>query len=440
MAKKVSWSETIDDDRQVDLVTDSQEKGEYTMKNIKNEATEVVITNNIIDVDNDVIDAEDYTPPFVRERHEQGAVMSLNGMVNCSIEAGHHLMALKDNLPHGEFGKSLQIVGIDHRKANKLMAITAKIGNSNSTLTSNLGIEKSYALSRLPKETLDELFDGGDIDGMSLEDVKTIPVRELEKRIKEATDSLKKENESIKKELTEKDAIHSKLLDTREEQIRRLEVEPDEEAIAAIKLQVEAEFEAELKKARQEVADEQEIRAEMLANRDRKIAELNEIVNQEGKTEQAIAEAKTNLEKEFEAKFLVAETEFKRKETALNELLASKEELIKQKTIAFQDQTLVAEAEVKAVLPMIEKLRPMASQFLFAIKEMYTQLNDAKHLSKLARERLFRIAVSEATSLTNKLNESLNWILYISHDIIEEFGAEYMEKLENGEFVDEVFG
>ncbi|MFR2960089.1 MAG: DUF3102 domain-containing protein [Streptococcus salivarius] len=87
-------------------------------------------------------------------------------------EIGRRLNHVKENdLAHGQFGKWLNKVGINHREANRMMKIVKELPNS--TTWSNLGNRALYLLATLPEEEKQEQI-------QKIEQGETPTARELE--------------------------------------------------------------------------------------------------------------------------------------------------------------------------------------------------------------------------------------------------------------------
>lgn len=87
-------------------------------------------------------------------------------------EIGRRLNHVKENdLAHGQFGKWLNKVGINHREANRMMKIVKELPNS--TTWSNLGNRALYLLATLPEEKKQEQI-------QKIEQGETPTARELE--------------------------------------------------------------------------------------------------------------------------------------------------------------------------------------------------------------------------------------------------------------------
>jgi len=59
-------------------------------------------------------------------------------------------------LAHGEFGKWLESIGMNHRVANQIMKVTSELGDEKWRTSSNLGMEALYQIATLPPDQRDQ--------------------------------------------------------------------------------------------------------------------------------------------------------------------------------------------------------------------------------------------------------------------------------------------
>ena len=92
------------------------------------------------------------------------------------IEIGKRLIAVKEQLPHGEWGKWLEEkVDFTHQTANKFMKVAEEMSNYASMR--NIGTAKIFALLSLPQEKRQDFIESHPVDEMT--------TRELQQAIKE---------------------------------------------------------------------------------------------------------------------------------------------------------------------------------------------------------------------------------------------------------------
>lgn len=129
------------------------------------------------------------------------------------IEIGKRLMLVKENLPHGEWGKWLaEKVDFSHTSANRFMQVAKEFSNSPTLV--NLPPSKVFALLDLPPEEREGFIQSNPVDEMSTRELQqTIKEKkDLEKKLKaaekgaQAAEKLKKELDETKRQLSEAQA------------------------------------------------------------------------------------------------------------------------------------------------------------------------------------------------------------------------------------------
>ncbi|WP_194746562.1 DUF3102 domain-containing protein [Staphylococcus chromogenes] len=101
------------------------------------------------------------------------------------FEIGRRLKHVKENdLAHGEFGKWLEKVDVNHRVAQKMIKIASN-PELNTTMSSHLGMEALYEIATLPEleRTKEHITSSGEIktpDEMTIREL-----RELKKQLKQ---------------------------------------------------------------------------------------------------------------------------------------------------------------------------------------------------------------------------------------------------------------
>jgi len=136
------------------------------------------------------------------------------------IEIGKRLVAVKESLPHGEFGSYLkEKVAFSERTAQNFMKVAREF--SNTKALADLEPTKVYALLDLPIEEREEFVSvPHEINGQ-VKTVEEMTTRELQKTIKERDAALKtlesakkiaiEKSEEAKKNLDERFEVESKL-------------------------------------------------------------------------------------------------------------------------------------------------------------------------------------------------------------------------------------
>lgn len=104
------------------------------------------------------------------------------------FEIGRRLKHVKENdLAHGQFGKWLESVGMNHRVANQMMKVAAELDGEKWRTSSNLGMEALYQIATMPEEqryrphTIPSTGEVKTVDEMTVREL-----REVKKALKEA--------------------------------------------------------------------------------------------------------------------------------------------------------------------------------------------------------------------------------------------------------------
>jgi hypothetical protein len=153
------------------------------------------------------------------------------------LEMGKCLIRIKAHEEHGRFAKALENVGLSHRGANYAMAAARKF--SNSQMFANLGASKMIALTVLDDDDVSTLASGGDVNGMTLDDIDRMSNRELRENFRKEREKVKKEKEARKKDReAQEKAIAQKEMKINElDQQLRYQQPPTKEQIALAELQ-----------------------------------------------------------------------------------------------------------------------------------------------------------------------------------------------------------
>ncbi|MFT5871131.1 MAG: chromosome segregation ATPase [Clostridium sp.] len=116
------------------------------------------------------------------------------------IEIGKRLVAVKEGLPHGEFGKWLdEKVDFSQQTANKFMKVANEFEDY-ATLR-NLGTGKIFALLSLPQEEREEFIQTNPVEGMTTKEFQQAikDKKELENKLKTAEAQIETERNSYEK-------------------------------------------------------------------------------------------------------------------------------------------------------------------------------------------------------------------------------------------------
>jgi len=103
-----------------------------------------------------------------------------------SVEIGLQLMMLKASVRHGEFMPRLELLGYSFREAQRFMMAARKFhGASNARLLEAVDtVSKLKELSALEDDELDALKSGGEVQGITLDSIKYMTVKELRAAIR----------------------------------------------------------------------------------------------------------------------------------------------------------------------------------------------------------------------------------------------------------------
>ena len=134
--------------------------------------------------------------------------------VEACLEVGRGLRVLKEACEHGQFISRIDALGIEVRVAQKFMASAAKFSNAASTplLKAARNQTKLFEMLVLDDEQIEELELTGQTGELKLDDVATMSVKELRKKLRE----LKAEVEAAEERI----AVRGQQRDEAEEQAR----------------------------------------------------------------------------------------------------------------------------------------------------------------------------------------------------------------------------
>ncbi|WP_339615216.1 DUF3102 domain-containing protein [uncultured Gilvimarinus sp.] len=121
----------------------------------------------------------------VREALERGA--------RAMVDAGRHLVVIKEHVEHGEWVESITRIGLPARAAQKMMQAAVKYlssPGSQKVLESAGSKTKALELLVLDDDELEQLGDGKTVAGIDLDDVEKMSCSELRKKLREARESI----------------------------------------------------------------------------------------------------------------------------------------------------------------------------------------------------------------------------------------------------------
>lgn len=99
--------------------------------------------------------------------------------VDESLKIGEHLLLLKESLPHGEFIPAVERLGVIARTAQLLMASAHRLSHRPQVCKHCFNESMLFALLPLDDDQLGELERTGCVDGLRLEDMAGMTVKQL---------------------------------------------------------------------------------------------------------------------------------------------------------------------------------------------------------------------------------------------------------------------
>lgn len=172
--------------------------------------------------------------PYDRTRIENETRFYLAQSAEAMLEAGKRLLLLKEHELHGDFTESLERIGINPRTGRALIQASVKFGNSKRQALAVLGKTKLLELVTESDEDLDELADGGTIAGLHLDEIDRMTTRELKAALREAKAKAKEDGEISERILADKD----KKINELDAKLTRREAMPEAEKHAELEKQL----------------------------------------------------------------------------------------------------------------------------------------------------------------------------------------------------------
>lgn len=120
--------------------------------------------------------------------------------VESCMEIGKRLLLIKEQTPHGEFNKRIEMLNFTPRMAQKFMSAVLKFSktNSNSLLHKAGNQTKLLELVMLDDDEIELIEQGGSIGDVSLDTIETMSVRELKKALRDAKSDIEAKEQVIK--------------------------------------------------------------------------------------------------------------------------------------------------------------------------------------------------------------------------------------------------
>jgi hypothetical protein len=108
--------------------------------------------------------------------------------VESCMEIGKRLLLVKEQTPHGEFNKRIEILNFTPRMAQKFMSAVLKFSKTNSSsLLQKAGNQtKLLELVMLDDDEIELINEGGSIGDVNLDSIETMSVRELKQALRDA--------------------------------------------------------------------------------------------------------------------------------------------------------------------------------------------------------------------------------------------------------------
>lgn len=141
--------------------------------------------------------------PYERIRLENEVRFYQDQVSSSLIEIGKRLIRLKTQEGHGGFLVVLENIGMTERPAQYAMLAAKKFSNTNTC--SYLGGAKLRALSVLEEDDIQTLEEGGEVAGVTLDEIERMTVRELKAALRKEKDLRKKEKTAQEQTIAQKE-------------------------------------------------------------------------------------------------------------------------------------------------------------------------------------------------------------------------------------------
>ena len=141
----------------------------------------------------------------IPENNDEAWQMAVDGLNMTSVivvKTGLVFMGLKERLPKGQFEKGLKEHGVALRTAQESMALASAfkaLKPAQQRAIVHVGKTKLTQIARLDPEVIEELADGGDIDGKTLDDIDVMSTRELKEHLRKANRSLTRTERELRR-------------------------------------------------------------------------------------------------------------------------------------------------------------------------------------------------------------------------------------------------
>ncbi|ENB4166279.1 TPA: DUF3102 domain-containing protein [Stenotrophomonas maltophilia] len=182
--------------------------------------------------------------PWHPDHYENAIRGELRRGCEAFLRAGRYLVVARECAGHGEWQGMLERLNIEPRQAQRMMEAARRVVAlpNASTSTHLLAAAKSESkiieLLSLPEEQFVELAEKGETEGLSLDDVESMTVRELRAAIRDARGDLEARDQRINKLSEDLTKEHEKTLKA---QRRWKAATPDEQLVTLKQSVTEAE-------------------------------------------------------------------------------------------------------------------------------------------------------------------------------------------------------
>ncbi len=182
------------------------------------------------------IDQQFALAPYERARVAEEIRFYLNRSCEAMLEAGRRLVQAKENEPVGQWLGLLNDINIAPRTAQQLMQAAVKFTGGARAKLADLGRTKLLDLMVEDDDDLDALADGGTIAGLTLDDVDKMTSRELRQKLREERLKKDEEREVLEKMLADK----SKKIDQLDMALAKKDKVTKRDTEAALQAQIKA--------------------------------------------------------------------------------------------------------------------------------------------------------------------------------------------------------
>lgn len=143
--------------------------------------------------------------PWNLKHYEHAIRQELRTGCEAFVRAGAHLIVAKACAEHGEWSSLLERIGLSRSHAHRMMEAAKRIEGISNVATSqhfmkSVGSQsKLIELLSLPEEQFTELAETGETDGLTVDDVDRMAIRELRSSVRDLRADLQAKDERISK-------------------------------------------------------------------------------------------------------------------------------------------------------------------------------------------------------------------------------------------------